>query len=263
DKVVGIGAGIQAGILTGQVRDVVLIDVTPLSLGIETMGGIFTKIIPRNTPIPTSKGQIFTTARDNQTSVDIHVLQGERELAKDNMTLDRFRLDNIPPAPRGEPQIEVTFDIDVDGVVHVSALDLHTDNMRKIRISSRFSGLPQEEIERMITEAQIYAEEDKKQREEIVINIAANSMIAAAEHLIDEAGGKVNMALVDEVEIGILQLKGALAEGDNQQTKSRTEALKKMVEKLDRELKRIKRGEVTSIKLLQGKGCQAVVKRMF
>ncbi|MFQ5988016.1 MAG: Hsp70 family protein, partial [Dehalococcoidia bacterium] len=237
DEVVGIGAGIQAGILTGQVRDVVLIDVTPLSLGIETMGGILTKIIERNTPIPTSKGQVFTTARDNQTVVDIHVLQGERELAKDNMTLDRFQLTDIPPAPRGEPQIEVTFEIDVNGIVHVSALDLHTENMRKTRISSKFSGLSDEEIERMIQEAQIHAEEDKKQRQEIQINVAADSMIAAAEHLLQEAGAGEDFSLVEGVERGIWEVKAALAQGESQEIAATTEALKKQAEKLARKSK--------------------------
>jgi len=241
DEAVGIGAGIQAGILTGQVRNVVLIDVTPLSLGVETMGGIFTKIIERNTPVPTSMGRIFTTAKDNQASVDIHVLQGEREMAMHNMSLDKFRLTDIPLAPRGEPQIEVAFEIDVDGIVHVTAEDLHTENRRKIRIGSKFSGLPQEEMDRMVKEAQAHAEEDKKQREETEMNIAADSMIAAAEHLLDEAGAEVDISLVEEVERGILEIRAALASGDSQEIKSRTEALKKPAEKLSREIKRIKR----------------------
>lgn len=241
DEVVGVGAGIQAGILTGQVRDVVLIDVTPLSLGIETMGGIFNKIIERNTPIPTSKSQVFTTAKDDQILVGILVLQGEREMAIYNMILDEFWLTDIPPQPRGEPQIEVIFDIDVDGIVHVSAVDLHTENMQKIRISSKFTGLAQEDIERMIREAEIYAKEDKKQREEVQINIAADSMIAAAEHLIAEAGEKADISLVEDVERGILEIKAALAQGDSQEIKSRTEALKKPAERLSREIRRIKR----------------------
>lgn len=232
DEVVAIGAAIQAGILAGEVRDIVLIDVAPLSLGIETMGGIFTKIIERNTPIPTSKSQIFTTAADNQTAVDIYVLQGERGMAMCNMPLGRFCLSDIPPAPRGEPQIEVTFNIDVNGIVQVSALDLHTDNSQKIRISSKFTGLPGQEIERMVREAQVYAQEDKKQREEVEINIEADSMICAAEYLIKEAGGRTDKAQVEEIEKGILQVKKALAGGDSQKIKSRTEELEEQIKLL-------------------------------
>ncbi|MFQ5840863.1 MAG: molecular chaperone DnaK [Thermodesulfobacteriota bacterium] len=243
DEVVGIGAAIQAGILTGEVRGAVLIDVTPLSLGIETMGGIFTKIIERNTSIPTSKGQIFTTAADNQTAVDIHVLQGERAMARDNMTLDRFCLSDIPPQPRGEPQIEVIFEIDANGIVHVSAQDLHTDNNKKIRVSSRFNGLPQQEIERLLKEAQLFAETDHRRKEEVEINIKADSMIAAAEHLIKESLGKVSTSLPDEVERGIFAVKAALAEASGPEVTAKTEGLRKLIEKLHREAKRIEQEE--------------------
>ena len=164
DEVVAIGAAIQGAILAGDVKDVVLLDVTPLSLGIETLGGVFTKMIERNTTIPTSKSQIFSTAADNQTSVEIHVLQGERSMAKHNVTLGRFHLEGIPPAPRGVPQIEVNFDIDVNGIVNVSAKDLATNKEQKITITSS-SGLTSEEIEKMVKEAEKYAEEDRKARE--------------------------------------------------------------------------------------------------
>ena len=160
DEVVAIGAAIQGGVLAGEVKDIVLLDVTPLSLGIETLGGVFTKIIERNTTIPTSKKQIFSTAADNQTSVDIHVLQGERPMAADNVTLGRFRLDGIPPAPRGVPQIEVAFDIDANGIVHVSAKDLGTGKEQKVTITSS-SGLSKEDIERLMKEAETHAEEER------------------------------------------------------------------------------------------------------
>lgn len=196
DEVVAIGAAIQGGVLVGEVKDVVLLDVTPLSLGIETLGGVFTKIIERNTTIPTTKKQIFSTAADNQTSVDIHVLQGERPMAANNVTLGRFRLDGIPPAPRGVPQIEVTFDIDANGIVHVSAKDLGTGKEQKVTITSS-SGLSKEEIERLMKEAEAHAEEDKKRREQAELRNEADSLLYSVDKTLKDIGDK---AAADHVE---------------------------------------------------------------
>ena len=232
DEVVAMGTAIQAGILTGEIRGKVLIDVIPLSLGIETQGGIFSKIIERNTTIPVSQGQIFTNAADNQMSMDIHVLQGERDMAIDNMTLDRFELAGIPPAPRGEARVEVTFDIDVNGILHVSAHDLYSDNSHQLRISPRFYGLPGEEIGRMIEEAEKYAEEDQRRRAEAEIGIKADNMVRAARQAIEENGLNGDLSLADEVERGILEVQGALAGGDSGEIDSRTEELEKLVKAL-------------------------------
>jgi len=229
DEAVALGAAIQAGILSGQIPGKVLIDVTPLSLGIETQGGISTRIIERNTPIPTSQGQIFTNATDNQTSMDIHVLQGERDMAVDNMTLDRFDLSGISPMPRGEARIEVAFDIDANGILHVSANDLYGDSWQKMRISPRFYGLPEEEIARMVEEAVRFSDDDQKQREEVEINIKADNMVLAAQQTIEEADSEANLDLVDEVEKAILEVQTALASGDSAELKSRTEALENEV----------------------------------
>jgi len=238
DEVVAMGAAIQAGILTGEIEGKVLIDVAPLSLGIETLGGIFTKIIPRNTTVPVSQGLIFTNAADNQTSMNIHVLQGEREMAAYNMTLDRFELTGIPSAPRGEARVEVSFDINADGILHVSAQDLYSDNSQKLRISPRFYGLPRDEIGRMLEEAQKYAEEDKKRREEVEIGIKADNMVRAAKQTIYEAEEeKVDISLIDKVEQGILELKTAVAGGEGEEIKSRTDELEKLVKALSRETK--------------------------
>jgi len=221
DEVVAMGAAIQAGILTGEIEGKVLIDVSPLSLGIETLGGIFTRVIPRNTTVPVSQGLIFTNAADNQTSMNIHVLQGEREMAAYNMTLDRFELTGIPSAPRGEARVEVSFDINADGILHVSAQDLYSDNSQKLRISPRFYGLPRDEIGRMLEEAQKYAEEDKKRREEVEIGIKADNMVRAAKQTIYEAEEeKVDISLIDKVEQGILELKTAVAGGEGEEFKS-------------------------------------------
>ena len=235
DEVVAVGAAIQAGVLTGQMKDIVLVDVTPLSLGIETLGGIFAKIMERNTSIPASCGQIFTTATDNQTAVDIHVLQGEREMAAYNMNLGKFQLADIPLARRGEPRIEVIFDIDANGILHVSAQDLHTDNGQRIKITSS-QALSKEEVERMIKEAQVHAEEDKRQRKKVEIGIRADNMIAAAEMAIQEAKDKVGDIQIEGLEKGILELKAALASGDPQQIKSRTKELKELIKGLYMEL---------------------------
>jgi len=237
DEAVALGAAIQAGILSGQIQGKVLIDVTPLSLGIETQGSIFTRIIERNTPIPTSQGQIFTNATDNQTSMDIHVLQGERDMAVDNMTLDRFDLTGISPLPRGEARVEVAFDIDANGILHVSANDLYSDSQQKVRVSPRFYGLPEAEIARMVKEAVRFSEDDQKRREEVEINIKADNMVLAARQTIEEADSEANLGLVDEVEKAILEVQTALASGDSAELKSRTQALEKQAKVLYRETK--------------------------
>ncbi|MBX6394167.1 MAG: molecular chaperone DnaK [Alicyclobacillaceae bacterium] len=231
DEVVAVGAAIQAGVLTGEVKDIVLLDVTPLSLGIETLGGVFTKLIERNTTIPTSKSQIFTTAVDNQTSVEIHVLQGEREMAKDNKTLGRFTLTDIPPAPRGVPQIEVTFDIDANGIVNVSAKDLGTGKSQKITITSS-SGLSKEEVDRMIKEAQMYAEEDRKRREEVEIRNQADSLVYTTEKTLKDLGDKVDKADVEKAEAAKQKLKDALAGTDIEAIKKASEELQQVVQQL-------------------------------
>ena len=214
DEVVSVGAAIQGGVLGGDVTDVLLLDVTPLSLGIETMGGVSTKIIERNTTIPTKKSQTFSTAEDNQTAVDIHVLQGEREFAKDNKTLGRFRLDGIPSAPRGMPQIEVTFDIDANGITHVSAKDLGTGKEQNITITSS-SGLSKEEIDKLVKESQLHAEEDKKQREVVDKRNHLDSTIMQIEKTIKENKEKLPIAEVNSVETAIETAKKALKENEN------------------------------------------------
>ena len=245
DKIVALGAAIQAGILTGEVRKVTLIDVNPLSLGIETMGGVFTRIIERNTPIPTSQSRVFTTARDNQTEVDIHVFQGERAMVRHNMPLDRFRLIGIEPQPRGEARIEVIFDIDVNSIVQVSAIDLQTDNQQKIEINS-FGSLLEEGIDQMVEEARIYAEQDRREREKIEASIRANSMICAAEHMIKEVEEKISNSLregVIEIEQAILLVKEALASSNYQEVKSRTQELERLIQSRERE-RRNKKKEI-------------------
>ena len=190
DEVVAIGAAVQAGVLAGDVKDLLLLDVTPLSLGIETLGGVMTTLIPRNTTIPTRKSEIFSTAADSQTSVEVHVLQGERSLARDNRTLGKFHLIGIPPAPRGVPQIEVTFDIDANGIVNVQAKDLGTGKEQKITITAS-SGLSKDEVDRMMKEAESHADEDKKRREEIEARNRADQAVYAAERFVKETGDKL------------------------------------------------------------------------
>jgi molecular chaperone DnaK len=224
DEVVAIGAAIQGAILAGEVKDVVLLDVTPLSLGIETLGGVFTKMIDRNTTIPTSKSQIYTTAADNQTSVEIHVLQGERSMAKHNVTLGRFHLEGIPPAPRGVPQIEVTFDIDVNGIVNVTAKDKATNKEQKITITSS-SGLTSEEIEKMVKDAEKYAEEDRKSRESAEARNQGDSMVYQAEKAIKDFGEKVDAALIDKLKASKEELSQALAGEDIELITKKTEEL--------------------------------------
>lgn len=224
DECVAIGAAIQAGVLTGEVKDVLLLDVTPLSLGIETLGGVFTKLIERNTTIPTRKSQIFSTAADNQTAVDIHVLQGERQMASDNVTLGRFQLSGILPAPRGIPQIEVTFDIDANGIVHVSAKDKGTGKEQSIAITAS-TNLSDEEIQKKVREAEQFAEEDKKKKEAIEIRNKADSMVYETEKALKEVGDKISPEDKTKVESALETLKKTL-EGDNiEEMKKATEEL--------------------------------------
>ena len=226
DECVSVGAAIQGGVLSGDYdeKGVVLLDVTPLSLGIETLGGVCTKIIERNTTIPTSKSQVFSTAADNQPAVEIHVLQGEREMAAGNKTLGRFNLTDIPPAPRGIPQIEVKFDIDSNGIVHVSAKDLGTGKSQNITIQSD-SGMSKEDIDRMVKEAEAHAAEDKKQKENIEIRNNADSMVYQAEKVIKEMGDKADAAQIEKVKAGVEKVKEALKGTDNEAIKKATEEL--------------------------------------
>jgi len=224
DECVAVGAAIQAGVLGGDVKDIVLLDVTPLSLGIETMGGVCTKLIERNTTIPTKKSQIFSTAADNQTSVDIHVLQGEREMARDNKTLGNFMLSGIAPAPRGIPQIEVTFDIDANGIVNVSAKDLGTGQEQKITITAS-SNLSDEDIDKAVKEAEQYAEEDKKRKEEIEVRNNADQLVYQSEKTLGELGDKVDEADKTAVTAEIEKVKEALKGTDTEAIKAATEAL--------------------------------------
>jgi molecular chaperone DnaK len=213
DEVVAVGAAVQAGVLGGEVKDVLLLDVTPLSLGIETLGGVFTKLIERNTTIPTRKSEIFSTAADNQTSVEIHVLQGERPMARDNRTLGKFHLVGIPPAPRGVPQIEVTFDIDANGIVNVSAKDLGTGKEQKITITSS-SGLSKDDINKMVREAESHADDDKRKREEIEARNRADSLVYQTEKMLNENRGKLAESDAKAVEAAIADTKKALEGGD-------------------------------------------------
>ncbi|HQA60252.1 MAG: molecular chaperone DnaK [Tepidanaerobacteraceae bacterium] len=227
DEVVAMGAAIQAGVLAGEVHDVVLLDVTPLSLGIETLGGVFTKLIERNTTIPTSKSQIFTTAADGQTAVDIHVLQGERPMAADNITLGRFQLTGIPPAPRGLPQIQVTFDIDANGIVNVSAKDLGTGKEQKITITSS-TGLKEEEIERMIKDAERFAEEDKKKKEKIEAKNKADSLIYQTEKMLSDLKDKISKDDEDKIKREVENVKAALESDDTDRIQKATDDLTKV-----------------------------------
>ncbi|MBD1222847.1 molecular chaperone DnaK [Virgibacillus halodenitrificans] len=231
DEVVALGAAIQGGVLQGDVKDVVLLDVTPLSLGIETMGSVFTKLIERNTTIPTSHSQVFSTAADNQTAVDIHVLQGEREMAADNKTLGRFQLTDIPPAPRGVPQIEVSFDIDANGIVNVRAKDMGTNKEQSITIKSS-SGLSDEEVDRMVKEAEENAEEDKKRREEIELRNEADQLIFTTDKTIKDLGEKVSDEEKEKAEKAKEELKSALESDDQEQIKEKKEALEEQVQQL-------------------------------
>ncbi|PAV29015.1 molecular chaperone DnaK [Virgibacillus profundi] len=231
DEVVALGAAIQGGVLQGDVKDVVLLDVTPLSLGIETMGSVSTKLIERNTTIPTSHSQVFSTAADNQTAVDIHVLQGEREMAADNKTLGRFQLADIPPAPRGIPQIEVSFDIDANGIVNVRAKDMGTNKEQSITIKSS-SGLSDDEVDRMVKEAEENAEDDKKRREEVELRNEADQLIFTTDKTIKDLGEKVSDEEKEKAEAAKEELKTAIESDDLDQIKEKKEALEEQVQQL-------------------------------
>ncbi|MFA5342187.1 MAG: molecular chaperone DnaK, partial [Clostridia bacterium] len=235
DECVAVGAAIQAGVLTGDVKDLLLLDVTPLSLGIETLGGVCTKLIERNTTIPTKKSQIFSTAADGQTAVDIHVLQGEREMAQYNKTLGKFQLTGIAPAPRGVPQIEVTFDIDANGIVNVSAKDLGTGNEQKVTITAS-TNLNDDEIQKAVNDAKAHEKEDKQRKEEIDIRNNADSMIYQTEKLLKDNGDKVNSSDKAKIEEQIENLKNAIKGTNTEQIKSATEELQQAVYKFSEEM---------------------------
>src|SRR5699024_2425298 len=231
DEVVAMGAAVQGSILSGDVKDVVLLDVTPLSLGIETMGNVFTKLIERNTTIPTSKSEVFSTAADNQPAVDIHVLQGERAMAADNKTLGRFQLTDIPPAPRGVPQIEVTFDIDKNGIVNVKAKDLGTQKEQAITIQAS-SSLSDDDIDRMVKEAEEHAEDDKKRKEQADLRNEADQLVFQAEKTVTDLGEQVTEDEKKEIEEASTALKTALESDDFEDIKAKKEALEAIVQKL-------------------------------
>lgn len=235
DEVVALGAAIQGGVITGDVKDVVLLDVTPLSLGIETMGGVFTKLIERNTTIPTSKSQVFSTAADNQTAVDIHVLQGERPMAADNKTLGRFQLTDIPPAPRGVPQIEVSFDIDKNGIVNVRAKDMGTGKEQNITIKSS-SGLSDDEIEKMVKEAEENAEADAKKKEEIEVRNEADQLVFTTEKTLKDLEGKIDEEQVKKANDAKAALKAAIEKGELEDIKAKKDELQTIVQELTTKL---------------------------
>ena len=226
---VAIGAAIQAAVVTGEVTDLLLLDVTPLSLGVETMGGVLTKVMDKNTTIPTKRSQIFTTAADFQTAVTIHVLQGERAMAGDNVSLGMFNLVDLPPAPRGVPQIEVTFDIDANGILNVTAKDLGTGKQSKITITAA-TKLSKEEKERLIKDADQYAEQDKKKREEAELRNTADSLVYTAERTKTDLAGKITSEETSKIDAAVTELKNALASNDMSQVKAKSDALQKVLQ---------------------------------
>ncbi|MBR3152548.1 MAG: Hsp70 family protein, partial [Clostridia bacterium] len=235
DECVALGAAIQGGVLSGDVKDLVLLDVTPLSLGIETYGGVFTKLIERNTTIPTKKSQIFSTAADGQTSVEVHVLQGEREMAAYNKTLGRFQLTGIPAAPRGVPQIEVTFDIDANGIVHVSAKDTATGNEQKVSITAS-TNLTEEDIQRAVKDAEAHASEDKKRKEEVEVRNNAESLVYNSEKTLNDLGDKISSEEKAKVEAEVANVKKALEGNNVDEIKDATDKLTKVFYEISEKL---------------------------